>query len=144
MLNLELIKTLPQPNWALTPFLSRPPTIEEYKKDKSRYQGDVIQNGVYRITASKEACRAWGDDFYLINSSDWWGWVKSGKNGPAPLIQDMSMKIATSNSIWHSSVSNGTIAFYPDSKTWEFTGVFVKNGSVIALDTLHNEALEIV
>ena len=36
MLKLELIKQLPQPKWALTPFLSNPPTIDEYKRNPQK------------------------------------------------------------------------------------------------------------
>lgn len=142
MLNLDLIRPLPQPNWALLPFLSQPPTIEAYKKNKSLYSQDIIQQGVYRITASVHAVHAWGDDLYIVNKPDWWKWSQDGKGPGCPWSRDDRAKIASSNRIWLDSIEKGTITV--NNKVYTFIGVFEKNGSVISLNTLHKEAIDCV
>lgn len=139
MLNLDLIHPLPQPNWALTPFLDSPPTILDYRRDKQKYQPHIIENGVYRITAIKEAMRPYGDDLFIVDHSDWWAWVKGGRQGGCPwnATRDTEMKLMSSNNYWVESLAKGTISY--NSGIFEFIGVFVKNGSVISFDTLHEE-----
>lgn len=146
MLKLEKIKSLPQPKWALVPFIDNPPTIDEYRKKKSSYSSDIIDHGLYAITASQHAIKSWGDDLYLINDPDYWGWNKGGRVGNVPWKSDMKMKINTSNSIWIKSLCQGTIVVdgANDNKIFTFIGVFSKGGSVISFDTLHEEAIDYV
>lgn len=139
MLNFELLKPLTQPNWALLPFLGRPPTIEEYRKNKAKYEHQITDAGVYRITAPFETMRPHGDELYIVNSPDWWHWASNGRQGQCPWnsIRDAEMKLMSSNHYWIESLSKGTIRY--NSGVFEFIGVFVKNGSVISFDTLHEE-----
>lgn len=148
MLNLDLIKSLPQPNWALTPFLGRPPTIAEYKTDKAKYSSEIIQAGVYRITAAQFAVHSWGEDLLLRKDPDYWAWrqlsveQKRQLSSPMPWKSDMHMLVRTSNSDWTSALEAGTIRY--DNGIYVFIGVFEKNGSVIHFNTLHPEAIACV
>lgn len=142
MLNLELIKVLPQPRWALTPWLNNPPTISMYRKDPHKYAQHVTQSGVYSIEVNDKAIHYWGDEFLIINDPDWWAWVSSGKTGPVPWKSDNRVKIFLSNITWIESLKKRTITISGD--VIRFIGVFEKNGSVIGLNTLHEEAIACV
>lgn len=144
MLNLDLVKPLPQPNWALVPFLNDPPTIAEYKTNKQKYSSEVIEAGVYRITASQFALHAWGDDLLLWRDPDYWAWRQApiDARGQMPWKRDNRMLIRSSNYNWVQSLQEGTIKY--ENGIYIFTGVFEKNGSVIHFNTLHPEAFHYV
>lgn len=146
MLDLELIKPLPQPNWALTPFIGRPPTIEEYRKDKAKYQYEVMAAGVYCITAAKFAVHSRGDDLLLWRDPDYWAWrqlsIDDKRSNPMPCKSDMRMTIRSCNEVWTDSLEHGTISY--NSGIYKFIGVFEKNGSIVHLNTLHPEAIACV
>lgn len=148
MLNLDLIKPLPQPNWALAPFLGRPPTIAEYKSNKAKYQSEIIEAGVYRIIVAKFAVHAWGDDLLLRKDPDYWAWrqlsIKEREelSTPMPWKSDMHMIVRTSNYAWTKSLEAETIRY--ENGIYIFTGVFEKSGSVVYFDTLHQEAIACV
>lgn len=146
MLKLEKIKSLPQPKWALVPFIDNPPTIDEYRKRKPFYAPDVLAQGVYIITASQHAIKSWGDDLYLIDDPDYWSWSQGDKSSTIPWKSNMKMKVNISNNIWVKSICQGTIVVDGpnNDKIFTFIGVFSKGGSVISFDTLHEEAINYV
>ena len=112
------------------------------KEILKKYQSEIIENGVYRITANEFSTKVWGDDLYIVNDPDYWGWRQGGQVGNVPHKRDVRGKIASSNKIWLEAVSAGTIEIH--NKTYTFVGVFEKNGSVISLNTLHSEAIACV
>lgn len=148
MLNFELLKPLAQPNWALTPFLDTPPAIEAFRKCRANFLPEVMENGVYRITASEFAVQARGDDLLIWRDPDFWAWnqlTDTQKRQPGargPWKSDVRMTVRSSNYVWVESIKRRTISY--NSGIFQLLGVFEKTGSVVHFNTLNAETLAYV